>query len=132
MPRLPKIVIGQSDFDSLSGLASEALGRVPAAEQLLSELERAKIVTDKALPADAVRMGSAVVFRAGEAEARQVEIVYPGKADIAQSRISVLTPIGAALIGLCPGQSIRWTARDGRDQSLTVISVGQAAAMACA
>lgn len=129
MPRTrsPKITIGQTDFDSLSGLATEALDRVPAAEQLLSELDRAKIVPDEALAPDVVRMGSCVVFRTGEADERRVELVYPGKADIAQNRVSVLTPIGAALIGLSPGQSITWTARDGRDHSLTVVSVTQPA-----
>ena len=126
-PRSPRIVLGQSDFDSLSGLASEASGRVPAAELLLSELDRARIVADKAVPADAVRMGSSIRFRSGDGGERQVELVYPGKADIAQNRISILTPIGASLIGLTAGQTISWTAPDGRPHSLTVISVGQPA-----
>lgn len=126
-PHLPDIKIGQSDFDSLAGLATEALDRVPAAEQLLSELERAIILPDETLPTDVIRMGSSVVFRAGEADQRTVELVYPGKADIAQNRISILTPIGAALIGLSSGQSMIWTARDGRNQTLTVLSVQQPA-----
>jgi regulator of nucleoside diphosphate kinase len=56
--------------------------------------------------------------------------VYPGEADIAQNRVSILTPIGAALIGLSVGQSIAWSARDGRQQVLTVLSVEPPAATA--
>jgi regulator of nucleoside diphosphate kinase len=49
--------------------------------------------------------------------------VLPPEADISAGRISVLTPIGAALIGLSPGQSIDWETRDGRVGRLTVESV---------
>ena len=53
----------------------------------------------------------------------RVTLVFPGEADIAQGKISILTPIGAALIGLSAGQSIDWTARDGRIHRLKVESV---------
>lgn len=49
--------------------------------------------------------------------------MFPGEADIAEGKISILTPIGAALIGLKAGQSIDWTARDGRLHRLTVETV---------
>lgn len=49
--------------------------------------------------------------------------MFPVDADFAAGRISILTPIGTALIGLSPGQSIAWTARDGRRHQLTVLSV---------
>ncbi len=52
-------------------------------------------------------------------------LVFPGEADIAKGKISVLTPIGAALIGLSASQSIDWTSRDGRIHRLTVESVEQ-------
>jgi regulator of nucleoside diphosphate kinase len=70
-------------------------------------------------------MGSTVAFRSDDGQQRQVTLVYPGEADFARGRVSVLTPIGAALIGLSPGQSIAWTARDGRQHRLTVLSVGR-------
>ena len=50
--------------------------------------------------------------------------------ELAAGTISILTPIGAALIGLSPGQSIAWTARDGRQHRLTVLSVAPPAASA--
>jgi regulator of nucleoside diphosphate kinase len=68
-------------------------------------------------------MGSVVEFRSNTSQQGKVTLVFPGEADIAKGRISILTPIGAALIGLSSGQSIAWTARDGRKHELTVVSV---------
>ena len=121
--RRPALVLGREDHDRLTGLASAALDRFPdVAEELLGELERARLVAAARVPASAVRMGSTVTYSAGDTE-RTVTLVYPQDADIAAGRISVLTPIGTALIGLSEGQSIAWTARDGRRQDLTVVSV---------
>ncbi len=50
-------------------------------------------------------------------------LVFPGEADIAAGKISVLTPIGAALIGLSPGQMMMLKGVDGRPHKLKVISV---------
>ena len=68
-------------------------------------------------------MGSKIRFTSDLGENRQVTLVFPGDADIAQGKVSILTPIGAALIGLSKGQSIDWTARDGRVHRLTVAAV---------
>lgn len=122
--RKPKIVIGQIDHDRLMRLANDALDRIPeVADDLLLELERAKVVKDTAVPEDVVRMGSTVEYEADDGQHRTVTLVFPAEADIAQGRISILTPIGGALIGLAAGQSIDWTARDGRNHRLTVLSV---------
>ncbi len=128
--RLPTIVLNEEDHERLTGLATAALTRTPdVAEELLTELERAKVVTAKRLPATAVRMGSTVTYKANSAE-RTVTLVYPGDADIAAGRISIMTPIGAALIGLSEGQSINWTARDGRTNELEIVSVQNIEAVA--
>lgn len=124
---LPAIVLADAEHESLVSLASEAEERLPGVgEPLLTELDRAKIVAENELPADVVRMGSTVVFRSDDGQERKVTLVYPAKADIAEGKISVMTPIGAALIGMREGASINWTARDGREQRLTVLSVRQA------
>lgn len=120
----PKIVVSDIDHERLTILAgnvSEKLEEV--AEELLQELDRAKVVPLKKLPADVVHMGSTVEFRSNDGHERKVTLVYPGEADIAQSRISILTPIGTALIGLTPGQSMSWVARDGKTHELNVLSV---------
>ena len=123
--RKPAITTTRSDHERLSRLAESYLARTPqVAEELLAELDRARIIDDGRIAADVVRMGSSLRFTSDLGEDRQVTLVFPGEADIAEGKVSVLTPIGAALIGLSVGQSIDWTARDGRVHRLTVESVG--------
>ena len=122
--RKPVITLTRSDSERLWRLAeSYASKNADVAEQLLAEIERAKVVDDGRIGADVVRMGSSLRFTSDLGEDRRVTLVFPGEADIAEGRISILTPIGAALIGLSAGQSIDWTARDGRTHRLTVESV---------
>jgi regulator of nucleoside diphosphate kinase len=123
--RLPEIVVGGTDHARLTSLANAAFDTVPdTAEELLSELDRARVVADEAVPRDVVRMGSVVEFES-EGDRKRVTLVFPPEADIAAGKVSVLTPVGAALIGLSKGQSIAWTARDGTSHALTIRSVGQ-------
>jgi regulator of nucleoside diphosphate kinase len=73
-------------------------------------------------------MGSKVEFRDDETRTVQnVRLVYPDQADAQQGRISILTPVGAALIGLSTGQSIQWRDRRGTLKKLTVLAVDNAA-----
>jgi regulator of nucleoside diphosphate kinase len=73
-------------------------------------------------------MGSQVEFRDDTTgQVRSVTLVYPHEADLAAGKISVLTPIGAALIGLSASQSIEWQAPSGGWRSLTVLKVDGAA-----
>jgi regulator of nucleoside diphosphate kinase len=120
----PTIVVSEIDHARLTALAAGALsGFGEVAEELQSEMDRAEVVSAGAVPADVVQMGSTVEFRSDAGRQRRVTLVFPAEADIAASKISILTPIGAALIGLSAGQSIRFTARDGREHELTVVSV---------
>src|SRR5690606_7988483 len=122
--RKPAITMTRSDHERLWRLAESHSSRSPeVAEELLVELDRARIVPDAGIAADVVRMGSRLRFTSDLGEDRQVTLVFPGEADIAEGKVSILTPIGAALIGLSAGQSIDWTARDGRTHRLTVESV---------
>ena len=122
---LPEIVVGGTDHARLTSLANAAFDTVPdTAEELLSELERARVVADEAVPRDVVRMGSLVEFESA-GDRKRVTLVFPPEADIAAGKVSVLTPVGAALIGLAKGQSIAWTARDGTSHALTIRSVEQ-------
>lgn len=122
--RRPAITITRTDHERLSRLAETLASRDPdTAGQLLGELDRARVVADGRIAADVVRMGSTLRFTTDAGEDRTVTLVFPGEADIVKGRISVLTPIGAALIGLSASQSIDWTSRDGRTRRLTVESV---------
>jgi regulator of nucleoside diphosphate kinase len=127
--RKPAIKMTRSDHERLSLMAESYVDRNPAvADQLLAELDRARLVDDARIAADIVRMGSRLRFTTDAGEDRSVTLVFPGEADIAEGKVSILTPIGAALIGLSAGQSIEWTARDGRNHRLTVESVEPALA----
>lgn len=124
--RKPKIVVAAGDHERLSALAVAMQDRMPeVADELQIEMDRAKVVAARSVPANVVRMGSFVTFESDAAPGRRVQLVFPGDADIAAGRVSVLTPIGTALIGLSSGQSIAWTARDGRRHVLTVLAVEQ-------
>jgi len=124
----PSIAISQSDYDKLLRLGVTSGGpEAEAANDLLTELVRANNVPDDQVPSGLVRMGSTLSFRTDTGQERRVTLVFPQDADIAQGKVSVLTPVGAALIGLSVGQSINWTARDGRVHRLTVESVEEVA-----
>lgn len=122
--RKPAIAVTRTDSERLWRLAESFADRNPTvAEELLAELDRAKVVEDGRLAPDVVRMGSSLRFTSDLGEDRNVTLVFPGEADIAEGRVSVLTPIGVALIGVSAGQSIDWTARDGRVHRMTVETV---------
>ena len=122
----PNIVVSHSDQHRLTTLATGAMSRFPeVAGELLFEMDRAEIVAHEAIPTSVVQMGSWVVFSTDDGQTRRHRLVFPGDADIAAGRISILTPIGTALIGLSEGQSIAWKTRDGRSRRLTVVRVEQ-------
>lgn len=119
----PRITVARSEHQQLLALAVSGNGS--AADSLWDEMERARVVADPKLPIDVVRMGSRVQYRTDRDEELEVVLVFPVAADISEGKISVLTPVGAALIGLRAGQSITWEARDGRKHALTVLAVHQ-------
>ena len=91
---------------------------------LLDEIDRAEIHERDALPSDVVAIGSEVEFLdVGTGAARRVKLVVPVEADIEAGRVSILTSVGAGLIGFRPGQSIDWPCPDGRPRVLRILSV---------
>jgi regulator of nucleoside diphosphate kinase len=85
------------------------------AEELKAELKKAKLVAEDELPADVVRLNSTVTIRdEKELKAMEVMIVAPEKADIKQRKISVLSPIGTALIGFQKGRKVSWKVPAGK------------------
>lgn len=87
----------------------------PAAETLDAELHRAVVVGQREVPPDVVTMNSEVVYEdLNTHQQRTVKLVYPKDADAATGKVSVLAPIGSALLGLRVGQSIEWEVPTGR------------------
>lgn len=119
----PRIVIAAGEYPRLMELAERAMENDSSVgEYLVEELSRAHIVPDEDCSPHVVRMGSCVTY-SDESRTRKVTLVYPQEADIENNRISVLTPIGAALIGMSPAQSIQWPNPTGGMGSLTVLHV---------
>jgi regulator of nucleoside diphosphate kinase len=120
----PAIVLSKADHTKLYELALAGLERMPeVAERLLNELDRARVVEDAKISAEVARMGSRVTYQTNSGQEHTVTLAYPADADIEQGKISVMTPVGAALIGLKTGQSITWHDRSGKRQMLTVKTV---------
>ncbi len=119
-----QIIVSDADYERLTDLANASLHRLPeVAQELLAEMDRAKVVDAASVPDDVVRMGSTVTFKSDDGHTRTLKLVWPADESLDQHRISVMTPVGAALIGLGIGQSISWTARDGKHHRLTVTAV---------
>ena len=121
----PAIVLTAEDYQRLSTLAQAARRRMPdLAEELADEIERAGVLAKGQHPRDIVCMNSEVTFRDEKTgRVQSVTLVYPEHADISQGRISVLTPVGTALIGLQIGHAMTWEPPNGEVRQLTVLSV---------
>jgi regulator of nucleoside diphosphate kinase len=122
----PPLLMSAEDHTRLTALAGVIRIRSPfVARLLLEETDRAEVVPAEQVPADAVAVGSVVEFgdAASGGETRRIQVVLPGEADIDAGRISILSLVGAGLIGLSQGQTIDWPTQDGRLRRLTVLRV---------
>lgn len=128
----PSIHMIDTQADALTQLALGKEEQLPqVCELLLEEIDRATIHAAAKIPADVVTMRATVTFvDEGSGANRTVQLVYPGEADISAGRISILTPVGAGLIGLREGQSITWPDRDGHERTLSIVKVEQPRAAA--
>ncbi len=103
------IVLTESDFERLERIATRLRSRVgkkSVAAALELELDRAKIVDSRKVPADVVTMNSEVtVYDLGTNEREVFHVVYPG-ATLDKRAVSVLTPLGMALLGVRAGEEV--------------------------
>lgn len=124
-PRAPRIVINADHLAHIEALAEGAMQRNPAlADRLFDEIGRARIVASAKMPANVVSIGSAVTYRdESTGLEKTVTLVFPKDADIAHQRVSILTPIGVALLGLAEGAVFHWDTRTDQRRMLTVVRV---------
>lgn len=120
--RKPEIHVTESDRETLERLAFAARSMPDVADELLNELDRAKPVEGNQAK-KYIGIGSTATFETSSGDKRTVKLVMPADADISSGRVSILTPIGVALLGLSEGQSINWKARDGRTGTLSVLKI---------
>lgn len=121
----PPIHLLAAESDLVAGLALSAERRLPlVAAMLLEEIERAQLHTPGDMPRGHVRLNSRVTFYDEKSRRiRQVQLVLPAGANIAEGRISVLTPVGAALYGLADGACITWPDLDGKERPIRIMRV---------
>jgi regulator of nucleoside diphosphate kinase len=120
----PPIVLTALDRERLFALLDDTPTTVDKETVcfLREEIDRADIAPDDVAPNSVVRLGFDVKFvDHADARIRRAQLVFPEEAQCNRC-ISVLSPVGSALIGLGPGQSICWTAQ-GRERRLAVLEV---------
>lgn len=120
------IVITAKDLERLRSLIDSTADErsLAAAEALDSELGRAQVVEPGDMPPDVVTMNSRVVYLDEETKTqREVTLCYPQDARAEEGRVSVLAPIGAALLGLRVGQEIEWTMPGGGRKHFKVLAI---------
>jgi regulator of nucleoside diphosphate kinase len=114
--RNPYVFLTEHDFIRVMALQPH-----PA---LRAELERAIVVPADAVPSGVVTMNSRVRYIDEHSDiCREIELVYPEEADVAAGKVSVLAPVGAALLGLEAGQTIEWQFPAGEIRRLRVQQV---------
>ena len=122
----PNIYVTTHDYERLSALADSYRARRggPLVDFLLDELERAELIPATELAPKVVTMNSRLRIMDPDAgEARTVTLVYPGEEDSLRGRVSVLTPLGTALLGLPEGARMEWRTLDGRSKGIAVLEV---------
>ncbi|MDZ7922914.1 MAG: nucleoside diphosphate kinase regulator [Marinagarivorans sp.] len=122
-----QIVVKESDFLRLEDLIKRN-SQLEAAEYLEDELSRAAIVPDNKIPKNVVCLNSLVTYVDIESKAEtKVTLVMPWQADVSQARVSILSPIGTALIGLKKDGYIEWPLPNGAIKKIEIVHVEQCA-----
>jgi regulator of nucleoside diphosphate kinase len=120
----PALVLSRLDCERLETLLEQPAQSGPAFDALRDELARAELREPRDMPSDAITMNSTARFRdESNGEERELTLVYPRDADGSPDKISILAPVGSALLGLRAGQSIEWPVPGGRSTRLVVLGV---------
>ena len=114
-----QLVLTRIDYDIIMSCLMKGVNRHSFdrkdGEELKTEIKKARLVDKNELPGDVVRLNSTVTIKDEINEkVMQVVVVTPGKANIKQNKISIMSPIGIALIGFRKGQKVQWRAPAGK------------------
>ncbi|NLO79060.1 MAG: nucleoside diphosphate kinase regulator [Xanthomonadaceae bacterium] len=121
----PNIIVTRNDLERLEELLSSAAAKgLPGVDSLWQELERAEVVSAKDVPPGVVTMNSTVQFvEEGTGKTHEMTLVYPHEIDGTPGKVSILAPVGSALLGLSEGQTIEWSRPGGGTIKLRVVRV---------
>ncbi len=121
----PKIVISSLDLKRLETLLDTLThSQFPNIDELEGELERAKVVEPEKMPGNVVTMNSTVKFKvASSSKEFSLTLVYPKDAAGGSDKISILAPVGSALLGLKEGDEIAWPKPGGGNINVQILEV---------
>ena len=120
----PPLVLSRLDCDRLDTLLEQPANAGPQFDALREELARAEVREPQDMPPDAITMNSIARFRdEATGEERELTLVYPRDADGSPDKVSILAPVGSALLGLRAGQTIDWPLPGGRSTRLQVLGI---------
>ena len=124
MEHLPPITVSSLDLVRLEQIMAEPkYQKLPGLADLTRELDRATVMEPTQIPPGLVTMNSTVRFVEDSTLTEyELTLVYPEESGAAGA-ISILLPVGSALLGLSVGQSIRWQVPGGREISLRILDV---------
>jgi regulator of nucleoside diphosphate kinase len=121
----PQIIVSERDAERLEALLEKLPGgSFPGKDALEAELERAELVAPEDVPPDVVTMNSTIRFRvASTDEEFTLRLVYPKDVDESGGTISVLAPVGSALLGLKQGDEIEWPKPGGGKLKVQLVEI---------
>ncbi len=112
------------DFDRLEAILDALpVETFPGKTELRGELDRAEVVEPQDVPSDVVTMNSKVRFVLESGEEFCLTLVYPQDIDGSTERISILAPVGSALLGLSAGAQIEWPRPGGGVMKVRLVEV---------
>ncbi|HEY9098015.1 MAG TPA: nucleoside diphosphate kinase regulator [Thiobacillus sp.] len=124
MDKRPEIILTSLDLHRLEtildALPAEAF---PGKKELQAELDRAEVVEPQDIPSDVVTMNSKVRFALESGDEFSLTLVYPQDIDGSVERISILAPVGSALLGLSAGAQIEWPRPGGGVMKVRLVEV---------
>ncbi len=124
MSNLRSVLVGQRDSQRLEGLLRNL--KYEDNSLLFDELDSATIVADHLLPSDVVTMNTMVTFIDLDTLTEStITLMYPHEVSQSASAVSILAPVGAALLGLRVGETIEWPLPNGKLRKLKVISINE-------
>ena len=120
----PKVILSSVDYDRLQALMDAQPDSFPGKATLQAELDRADVVDPAKLPPDVVTMNSTVRFQLEPGGGTfDLRLVYPRDAAGGSDRVSVLAPVGSALLGLSVGDRIDWPGPGGTRLAVRIVEV---------
>ncbi|TWI02693.1 regulator of nucleoside diphosphate kinase [Luteimonas cucumeris] len=124
MSTTPELLISRLDCERIEALLEQPVAQSLDTSALRDELARAQVVEPQDMPGDVITMNATARFRdIDSGDEREMTLVYPRDVNGQPDRVSILAPVGSALLGMRVGQEIDWQVPGGRHIRLKVLSI---------